>query len=259
MNTYHDRQECHTITDWLSKTNFPAQQTDFFSRCQEGTGVWLLESTEYQQWINCVEPTLFCPGIPGAGKTFLTSIVINDLLGRFDEDPDVGVAYMYCNYKRRTEQTIENLLATLLKQLIQKKPSLYTEVRGLYLKHRQKGTRPSLDELRTTLNGMIGKLTRVFLLIDALDECTDLDRSRLLRETFSLQAHGTLSVFATSRCVPEVMSEFEGKSSIEIRATSDDVRRYLEKHLIELPICVRRNVSLQETIVVEITKAVDGM
>ena len=131
--------------DWLSSTNFPAQQNDIYKDCQEGTGQWLLESDEYTKWVDGMEPTLFCPGIPGAGKTFLTSIVIHNLHERFDGDPEMVVACLYLNYKRHAEQTIESLLAGLLKQLIQERPELFSDFKSLYTSHNERGTRPSVD------------------------------------------------------------------------------------------------------------------
>ena len=97
------------------------------------------------KWIDGVEPTLFCPGIPGAGKTFLTSIVIHDLGERFDGDPEVVVTYLYFNYKRHAEQTIENLVASLLKQLVKQRPDFYSILKSLYTLHGARGTRPSVD------------------------------------------------------------------------------------------------------------------
>ena len=133
------------VLDWLSSTDFPAQQKDIYKDCQEGTGQWLLKSNEYQKWIDCAEPTLFCPGIPGAGKTFLTSIVIHDLHERSDGDPEVAVTCLYLNYKRQAEQTIENLLASLVKQLVQERPHLYSNLESLYTSHNERRTRPSVD------------------------------------------------------------------------------------------------------------------
>ena len=50
--------------------------------------------------------TLFCPGIPGAGKTILASVVIDDLNIRFRKDSSVGVVYIYYDYRLRDEQKI---------------------------------------------------------------------------------------------------------------------------------------------------------
>ena len=54
------------------------------------------------------------------------------------------------------------------------------------------------------------------------------------------------------------MKEFEGSVSLEIRA-SEDVQRYLDGHMSQLPSCVSRSSDLQEQIKTEIIKAVDGM
>ena len=97
------------------------------------------------KWIDGAELTLFCPGIPEAGKTFLTSIVIHDLHERFDGNPEVPVAYLYLNYRRHAEQTIESLLASLLKQLVQERPELLSNLESLYTSHNERRTRPSVN------------------------------------------------------------------------------------------------------------------
>jgi len=62
---------------------------------------------------------LFCPGIPGAGKTILTAITIDDLTTRFRGEVDIRIAYLYYNLRRQDEQKADELLASLLKQLSQ--------------------------------------------------------------------------------------------------------------------------------------------
>lgn len=100
----------------------------------------------------------------------------------------------------------------------------------------------------------------MFILIDAVDECTMPGvRSTFLREVIALQSRRKISVFVTSRFLPEVTSLFQGSPSIEIRATEGDVKRYLENHMSELPKCIQRNEELQRNVVSEITTAVDGM
>lgn len=248
------------MLEWLSDTNFPAQQNDTFSRCQEGTGRWLLESNEYKAWIDGLDPLLFCPGIPGAGKTFITSIVINDLHKRLGSDPEIGIAYLFLNYKRQAEQTLERLTASLLKQLFRGRPSSFAEIESLYEKHAQMETRPSLSELQGALVMVSSQMPRIFILIDAADECTMSSvRSAFLKDVIALQSQGNIGVFVTSRFLPEITSVFQGRPSIEIRATEGDVKRYLENHMVELPKCIQRNEELQRAVVSEITKAVDGM
>jgi len=38
-------------TDWLSSTDFPAQQSDFIARRQAGTGIWFIDSPKFTTWL----------------------------------------------------------------------------------------------------------------------------------------------------------------------------------------------------------------
>lgn len=64
---HKDRQ---AILDWLSSSNFSAQQTALSSVRQEGAGSWLIESEEFKTWSETDGKTLICQGIPGAGQYF---------------------------------------------------------------------------------------------------------------------------------------------------------------------------------------------
>ena len=104
--------------------DYGSQQSDYFGNRQSGTGQWFLESAEYQAWLKTKAQTLFCPGIPGAGKTVLTSIVVNNLHERYHDDANVGIAYVYCNFRRQDEQKLDHLLAGLLRQLAGQYPAV---------------------------------------------------------------------------------------------------------------------------------------
>lgn len=154
MDRLHERQddrerqyEQQAILDWFTPMDYASQQNDFISRRQAGTGQWLLESAEFQEWLKIEKKTLFCPGIPGAGKTIVTAIAIDDLNTRVQNDPTVGIAYLYCNFRRRGKQKAEDLLASVLKQLSQERSSLPDSVKALYDHPKDKRTRPSFDEV----------------------------------------------------------------------------------------------------------------
>ncbi|PKX93970.1 purine and uridine phosphorylase, partial [Aspergillus novofumigatus IBT 16806] len=165
------RKEDHDLLNWITPDDYGPLQSDYFRRRQAGTGEWLLNSMEFQMWLKTSRGTLFCPGIPGAGKTILTSVVINYLTRRTFEDGSLGVAYVYCNFQRKDEQTADRLLSSLLKQLSGRLPTIPGEVSNLYNQHKTDRTRPSLEEISRTLYSVAVKYSRVFILVDALDEC----------------------------------------------------------------------------------------
>ena len=255
------REEFQAILDWLTPIDYAPQQNDFITRRQEGTGQWLLDSVEFQTWSETVKQTLFCPGIPGAGKTILTSIVIEELTARFHNDKSIGIAYLYCNFRRQGEQKIDDLLASLLKQLAESQPSLPGTVKDLYDRHKTKRSRPSLYEVSKALQSVASLYSRVLIIIDALDECQASQgcRAILLSEMLSLQANCGANLFATSRFIPEITGKFQGSISLEIRASEHDVRRYVDGHITCLPSFIGRSPDFQEEVKTEIVEAVDGM
>lgn len=255
------REECQAILGWLTPIDYASQQSDFITRRQEGTGQWLLDSIEFQSWVETDKQTLFCPGIPGAGKTILTSIVVEELAARFYDNKSIGIAYLYCNFRRLDEQKADALLASVLKQLAECQPSFPSNLKDLYDRHKTKRTRPSLDEISRSLQAVAALYSRVFVVIDALDECqvSHSCRTTFLSDLFSLQAKCGINLFVTSRYIPGIMERFQGSISLEIRASECDVRRYVDSHISDLPSFIGRSPDLQEEVKTEIAKAVDGM
>ena len=261
MRSKLDKEKDLNILKWLTPIDYTTQQSDHISRRQNGTGQWLLDSAKYQEWLESPGKTLFCPGIPGAGKTILTAIVIDDIYSRFQCDASIGIAYLYCDFRRQQEQNIESLLASMLRQLAQKQASLPDSVQALYNECRDKSKRPSRTDISSALHSVSAFYSSVFIIIDALDECqvTDGCRTGLLDEIFDLQKIAGANIFSTSRYNPEILERFKESTSLEIHAKHEDVQLYLAGHMKRLPTFVLSSPDLQYEVRDTISKAVDGM
>jgi Cdc6-like AAA superfamily ATPase len=257
---HQDEQQNRTVLDWLTPVDFAAQQSDVISRRQEGTGIWFTNSPKFLSWIHGSNQTLFCPGIPGAGKTMIAAIAI-DHLWKHVQNKDVGVAYIYCNYKTQADQTAAKLAAAILKQLIQERPSIAEPVLNLYDRHVDRKTRPSLKEILSALQAVVSNYSKIYVIVDALDECLDRDgsRSQLLAILRNLQYKGNLSLMATSRFIPELVQKFSLTPILEIRASDSDVRLFVAGQMDLLPRFIQRSGELQKAIQDGISTAVDGM
>lgn len=53
---------------------------------------------EFCAWVES-KGVLFCLGIPGVGKTILSSIVINHLQEHHAADWNISIMYIYFNYR----------------------------------------------------------------------------------------------------------------------------------------------------------------
>ena len=255
------------ILEWLTPVDYVSQQSDYINKREPGTGQWLLDSPEFQSWVSATgKRTLFCPGIPGAGKTILTAVAIEELTTMFEDNSSVAIAFVFCNFRREHQQSTRNLLASLLRQVAQRNSSLPAISDALQLLHdryMKKQARPSVEILSKMLHSIVPAYSQVFLLVDALDECqtTDGCRSQFLSEILSLQKDCRVNLFATSRWIPDIADCFapEDALTVEIRAKAEDVRKYTNSRLPRLPGFVIRNPALQEDIRLGIEKAVDGM
>lgn len=301
----HDNKKRNEILDWISPFDYGPQHTDHLRRRHPGTGQWLLDSDGFQEWLGARAQTMFCAGAPGTGKTILTSIAIEDLQARYRDDPSVAVAYIYCDDRRRQEQTLEALLGSLLKQLVQQLRSLPAITEALYDLHHgtqtpqlegaksldkiretlpkdfretvqsslpdavnrwfgwhtDRRTRPSLDEFSRALATITGLYSRVFIVVDALDECQVADgcRPRLLSEIFNLQSQCGANFFATSRSMPEITEAFQGSIYLTVRAREEDLQTYLAGNMSWWPLSIRQDVALQKEIIEEISGVADGV
>jgi Cdc6-like AAA superfamily ATPase len=253
-----DRQRHRLIMDWLSSADFPAQQSDFIARRQADTGLWFLGSSIFIEWVCGSSQTLFCPGIPGAGKTMMAAITV-DHLQKTVQTADVGAVYLYCNYKRQVDQTASNLLAAILKQLVQDDPSIAKPMSSLYDNHEVRQTRPSLDETHSAFQSVLTNYSRVYVVIDALDECHNGDRLELLSNLRNLQIKTGLQLMVTSRFLPDIVEELNSMPWLEVRADDADVKRFVVGQTKRLPKCVQRDDTLQEIVHNKIAEAVDGM
>lgn len=241
--------------------NYALQQNDFIARRQEGTGEWFLNSTEFKQWLSQSKQTLFCPGMPGAGKTMITATVIDHLYRTYQNKPKTSITYIYCNFRQQHQQRYTDLLLSLLKQLVQGQPFIPNAVRVLYDECKGRGSRPSHEGILSTLYSVAASYSRLFILIDALDECqvSNEDRERFLRIVFGVQERTKANILVTSRFVHEIEKRFGESIRLEIRASDMDVQLYIEQRLQSFPSFVLHNPALQAEIKTNLARAVEGM
>jgi Cdc6-like AAA superfamily ATPase len=249
-----------SVLHWITDITYGNEHSDVRNKRLPKTSEWLLETEEYHGWVNNSGKTLYYEGMPGAGKTIMASVIVDDLDRSQKEN---GKAYIYCNYKREETQTVENLLKTMLRQLLQSRPLLPESVKSLYDEQKSRQTQPTLEEIRRLLRSTVASYPRVFIVIDALDECIGPDdcRSRYLQEIQELQKVYAVNVLATSRPLPEVrkMPPFKNSPLVQLQALDEDIQVYLDYRISKFPSFVQLDIDLQRAIKDKIHGIVNGM
>jgi hypothetical protein len=244
---------------WVCPDDYHAQHKDAISRHQTDTGQWFLRDTKFQAWDQSKDATLFCPGFPSAGKTIMAALVINYLL-RSQHVGDDPVVFIYCNYKRQSEQSAKHMLYSVLRQIVAIHHEVPNPVQDFYKSHITKRTAPSSAEIRQTLEVVSKDLHRLTIVVDALDECETRARQEFLSAIETLRGKCEVRLLATSRFLPaiEFHSAFLGKPRLEVRASDEDLEAYIRSRASELHQVVSKP-DLLETLVSSTVIATGGM
>ncbi|KAL8796487.1 MAG: hypothetical protein Q9195_001161 [Heterodermia aff. obscurata] len=203
--------ELKAVLEWTSTLNFLKQQNDFVRQAREGTGAWFLEKQTFQTWVSKDNGILWCPGIPGAGKTYLASIVFEHLKVTHQNDK-IAVLIAYCGYNEAKSQSIDNLIAALTKQIIQMQPNVSKELKEMYKSHCKTETFPPLAELVKTFQREIAKFQKCFIIIDALDEILDENKRLQLLE---ILVNGNANLLITSRYLDSIEELFAAETDCD--------------------------------------------
>ncbi|KLJ13681.1 hypothetical protein EMPG_11394 [Blastomyces silverae] len=260
VDTQYDGEQEKILT-WLTSLDFGPLQNDLIGRKQEGTGEWLVETSEYQQWETTRGCILFCPGIPGAGKTMTASFVVDHLRRKHGKDKDVRVIFIYFNYKKQQEMPPIDIFSSLLKQLSRNGSAIPVSVMTLYKKHKFDQSRPSLEEVLVALQSTIRSFAKTFIIADALDEYETPSRINFMEKLFDIIEKTDANLLATSRFVGTVEAMFAKKNTLsrEIQALPADLDRFVDGNVHKLPPFVLHNSALQDVIKQEIGQAASGM
>ena len=159
------RREVHR---WLSPPDPSTNYNKALKQCQEGTGLWFLRHHAYVQWKTQRNSSLWLYGIPGCGKTILSSTIIQDLDKTFALPT---LLYFYFDFSDTRKQTLDNMVRSLISQLYSKCENTQKQLDSLFSSCEDGRHQPRYESLYQVLLQMIDSLEDVYIVLDALDEC----------------------------------------------------------------------------------------
>ena len=132
------------------------------------------------------------------------------------------------SYKKIQEQTVPNILASLIHQLTFREISLRSKLALLCEAHQSQRTRPSIDDYTVLLQEIVGHRPKIYLLMDALDELP-LEPSTLLAVLCRLKPK--VSSLFTFRDLPGIQVYLSHACRLDIQAKDQDIKNYVQKHI----------------------------
>ena len=160
-------------------------------------------------------------------------------------------------------QTASNLIACLARQLIGYPKVLPQQLEEMHQELEHEKRRPSFDELRKLLLARCNHYDRVYVIVDALDECEAIQARRLLLPVLEQLPRASGRLFVTSRPNNEDISNTFGKHlKIAIAASESDLRQYVAERIAEeerRTSAIRFKQELKESIISTVSAGASGM
>ena len=160
---------------------------------------------------------------------------MTDSLCNQAEEENIAVAAFYCDFRSQEEQTIDNIMGAILKQVVGR-GGISKDLREAFEKAKKVvgGRGPQLADLMGMLRTAIASLSRVFICIDALDECLPKCLLELLVSLRDIVRDSTSTrIFLTGR--PHIWGDiqryFTKAVVVPISPNPDDIRNYVEMRL----------------------------
>ncbi|KAF8064001.1 hypothetical protein FPV67DRAFT_1420628 [Lyophyllum atratum] len=222
--THNQKDTIKSTVKWLAPVDQNSRYKALRNQWQAGTCEWIARDGLLEPWLSSPGSSLWLYGISGSGKSVLVSSVI-DYLWRRKSSEEITL-FHFCDFSNSESTDPINVLRTLLAQLLKHcEGSDSSDILEDLSGKQSRGESPPsiLDDLVDLLRRACATShwRRVFIVIDALDECSRDEREDLLGELVQLAPQSDrISLFVTSRREQDILEIFgNGVNMTEIALT----------------------------------------
>ena len=225
------------IRKWLSAPDPSSNYNKALGDHHEHTGKWFLTRDDYIRWLSKPGSLLSLYGIPGCGKTVLSSIIIRNTIEYCRWRSDSAVLYFYFDFSIGEKRKHGNMIRSLIQQLYSQYASTSHAVESIYSSCANGDRQPTCDALLTCLRGMMGDLDETYIIIDALDECVEIQEVITDLEELTAHKDANLHILTTSRREKDIEGSLDlldlevEKVFVQGTRVNSDIRVYIQNRL----------------------------
>jgi hypothetical protein len=155
------------IERWLSPPDPPENYNKARRQCHSDSGLWFLGRDDFVEWKTRRNSFLWLNGIPGCGKTILSSTIIKHL----DMPSSHPLLCFYFDFKDAGKQTLGSMIRSLINQLYYKYVDTQKHLDFLFSSCSNKLCKPTCELLCEVLLQMIEQAKEVWIVLGSVDEC----------------------------------------------------------------------------------------
>ncbi|KAK3316036.1 hypothetical protein B0H66DRAFT_560170, partial [Apodospora peruviana] len=268
-----DANEARLLRDlhcWLRAVNVQNDQHHFSKIRADypGTGRWLLDNATFKEWFEplcqVIPPLLWLNGIPGAGKTILASLVVEEAR-KLPSSPTV--LYFYCKHGDNERDNFISISRSLLSQLLSEhRDTMLSYYQDKYSKSNEAvlSTYSTIEEL---LSMAIRNCQSAYIILDGIDECPRKEREiittwfRELVEGMPPANQDSIRCLFVSQDDGVARKDFADLRALKIRTedSRQDVDRFSAKGALNIQKRFKVTDEKRDAIALRIKEAAGGM
>ncbi|KAL2802727.1 hypothetical protein BJX63DRAFT_425838 [Aspergillus granulosus] len=227
--------EKEKIFRWLQAPNPSTNYNRAIEARQYGTGLWFLESEVYKNWKENPRTLLCLRGLPGCGKTVLSASVIENVMEVKTTAIGVAVVYFYFDFSDDKKQVMGGMIRSILSQLAAQCSTYPSVLEDLNLQYGAVGFQAPATDLLQTLQSMFSEFSQVYLVLDALDECSERQTLFSFLDTIQKWEAGSLHMITTTRMDREIDSFLSTLTcenfELQPERINSDISLYVEERI----------------------------
>jgi hypothetical protein len=187
--------------------------------------------------------------------------VIEDLLAFCKDNFRLALVYFYFDFSDASKQNAVGCICSLVRQLAVEAKKIPDSLEKLYIN--KVGYTPSLQELLSVFKDIMSDFDQVFIVLDALDECTDDKGLKLALQTISGWNLSYCHIFMASRqeaVIEEVLDQIEVLQKIGVQGQNvqDDIAFYIHQRM-RIRGLWQKNLDIYKEIEAALLAKSDGM
>ncbi|KZP25880.1 hypothetical protein FIBSPDRAFT_929074 [Athelia psychrophila] len=232
-----DKEICHWLAAPDPTANYHAAREIHHTQ----TDLWFIHDEKFGRWKKIPNRPLWLSGSPGCGKTIIISCVIDELDRHCQDQASSAHTYFFFD-ARNAESNLslhDKFIRSLILQLwhqLHRMPAALSDIYGGGPMHPQ----PSTSILEDILRAVIGEYEHVYIVIDALDECTDRHKLLTWIKNISCREGTVLHMVFSSRRESDIIDHMAVIRSLENMhfaggSANPDIVDYVNGKLSEKP------------------------
>ncbi|OKO89667.1 Vegetative incompatibility protein HET-E-1 [Penicillium subrubescens] len=244
-------QDIHRLRAWLAPASVDEDLERYRAEYLPGSLDWVIQNPQFTAWEQSTSSdSLLIFGPPGSGKSTLAAHLVHHLR---DAHPDSTVLYFFCDYNDSSKNTSLSVRSTLLAQLLRSNHAVANQLSDIY--RRSDGLKANSiiddsDALREIINDCESLRERIFIIVDAEDEC---GKGFLASSIEPWVSDPPVKWLFTSRSDYSITN----KVSVDLTLSTPFIREYTERRVHKIPHLA--DSDLGTSVVSRVTEGAEGL